>query len=430
MLPPKITPSPITASDVLMDHVSNIDFSSLPQVQLKPEVKQEFKQDTHNAHPLAEEQLNKAVDLLSSKWVNVIASYLSPEANKAVIKKQAIELCLKNTLEHSKQAEAATKQAENKLNGLKTEFEQIKSAVTTIQTLLQDATPKILSEQKKINENLKEIKALEPKLEPAFTKIHYTVEAAKAIDPVLIKQVLNPNQQSIEYIVLNKEKFVNNTELFIKASKIVQEGGSQLAELKQTLQEKLSAYEKIKAVHETFKQGLPKNPDSDQLKKADILGGELRKAIQEHNEVKAQIKPLEIKIEKSQEYLKYHDNWSKQTQDDVDTAKLIESKKQLNLESIKIIDELYKETSKIEPHLQKLALTENQVTEQEKEVLDKQLLSKTQQEALDYFKQEALKLGIPTSESGDTHSDDHPIVMSPELMPSPMAEMNHTEVQL
>ncbi len=403
----------IAGADVIIDEKTSLDFSFLPTAELN--TKSDIKPDTQvNTNPAAEAELLQKIEDLSSTFIKKITLYLSPEASKATIHKQAIEQCQDKNTAGWKQAETAVLQAQTTLLSLKSEYEAIKQAVVTIQTLLEDPSAKLVAHQQKINQNLAEIKALEPILEPALARIEYTVSAAKAIDPSLIKQAYDFNKLSIESIVLNKEKFVNNIELFIKASNVVQD-------TKSTLQEKLTTYQKIKADFEAIKNIPIKERSAEQLEKDNLLGIELEKAIDAYSAAKASAKT----IEHAKDYLKHHDNWSQKTQHEIDTAKLIEGKKQENNDLRKAMDDLMitltDEPLKIEPQLAKLVETEQKIAEQEKVVLDNQILSKTHQAALDYFQAEVQKLTeIPAIEQ-QTH------VELPAPILSPLADHPHQE---
>src|SRR5690606_10883198 len=111
---------------------------------------------------------------------------------------------------------------------------------------------------------------------------------------------------------LNKDSYVDTIGLFVKASKIMQHNSNdskELAELNEVFSQKLAAYHKIKAIHETFKQSHPNIGWADQ-EECDQLGNALELAIKEHNDIKAQIKPIQEKIAQAEKYLKYYQNWS------------------------------------------------------------------------------------------------------------------------
>lgn len=449
MFTPNKNPAAISGADVITHENISLDFGFLPTVEL----------NTTSAAPdqaslkIAEHQLatkiyiiNK-VNELSEDLVNKIALYLSPENTKTTLQKQALEVflkeyntqtiapefyianakpnvlkqavdqCLEEASTNWKQAETAITEAQTKLLILKPEYEQIKQAISTIQTLLEDPSAKIVSLQQKINQNLAEIKTLESGLEPALRRLDYTVQAAQAIDPSLIKHVFDPQKQSIEAIVLNKPTYVNNAELFVKASKVVNESDNQIHQLKGTLQEKLTAYQKIKATHEAFKSSLPDKLDEAQLQKAQTLGIELEKAIEEYKSAKA---PVD-KIEAAKNYLNYHDNWSQLTEKDIATAKLIEAKKQENNAISESIDNLISPPPKIEPYLEKLSDVSDKINQQEKIVLDNQILSKTHQATADYFQAETQKLAAMPMTEHEAHFD-APILPDMALQ-SPLADI-------
>ena len=117
--------------------------------------------------------------------------------------------------------ETSIQEAQSKHAALKISSDATKQAISMAQEKQLDLSEEILSSQSKINQNLADIKALEPILESAFTMIYYTVLAAKAIDPNLIKQVFDPQTQSLEAIVLNQyqQNYVNSVEVFIFVSR-------------------------------------------------------------------------------------------------------------------------------------------------------------------------------------------------------------------
>lgn len=384
-------PSPTTvinSADVVIDDKASLTFPILSQVQ---ELKDQIEQQQNipvKMNPAAHAELLKTVNYLSSLTINKVALYFSPESTKAAIHKQAIETCLKNNANGWQQAEAAVKQAENKLINLKTQFEEIKQAVTSIEGLLKGPATNMVAHHQKIKQNLADIKTLELVLQPTLTKIYFTVMAANAIDPTTIKQVFDVKQQGSEYAVLNKSNYVDMVKLFVKASEIVQSGSPQLIKLNEILSQKAAAFHKMKAEFEAFKTTLPTYPDEGQLKKATEMCDKLQLAIQEHDQLKAQVKSVEEQKTQAEKYLKYYQNWSESTQEEIDAAKLIQTKKQENVELGKQMESDMSLKTQIEPHVQKLVFTETQMKEQQKVVLDNQILLKNHQEATEYLQSE------------------------------------------
>lgn len=427
-------PSPATvinSADVVIDDKASLNFPLLSQVQ---EIKEQIKQDAHHKiNPTAQAELLKAVNHLSSLTINKIALYFSPETTKTAIHKQAIELCLKNNANGYQQAESLIKQSENKLITLKTEFEQIKQAIATIEGLLKNPVTYLVSHQQKISQNMADIKALELTLEPTLTKLHFTVLAAQAIDPSLIKQVFDPKQQTPEYIVLNKDSYVDTIGLFVKASQIMQHNSNdskELAELNEVFSQKLAAYHKIKAIHEAFKQSHPNIGWADQ-EESDRLGNALELAIKEHNDIKAQIKPIQEKIAQAEKYLKYYQNWSEQSQKEINAAKLIETKKHENIELSKQMQSNVNLDTQIEHHLEKLAHTEDQIKTQQKIVLDNQILLNAHQEITEYLQSEtAQKLLTPATHEAEIITDAAPVMAHTALPEAWTTQISSTEPQL
>ena len=415
----------INSADVVIDDKASLNFPILSQVQkIKEQIEQQ--QDSHlNINPAAHAELLKTVNYLSSLTINKVALYFSPENTKAAIHKQAIELCLKNNTNGWQQAESAIKQAEVKLLNLKSQFEQIKQAVTTIEGLLKSPAMNMVAHHQKISQNLAEIKALELILQPTLTKLHFTVLAAEAIDPTLIKQVFDVKQQSPEYIALHKSGYVDTVKLFIKASDIVQSGTPQLSKLNEILNQKAAAFHKMKAEFEALKTTLPEYPNAEQLNKATDLCDKLQLAILEHDQLKAEVKSLETQKTQAEKYLKYYQNWSEQAQEEIDAAKLIETKKQENIELGKQMESGISLNTQMQPHLQKLVHTEDQIKEQQKVVLDNQILLKAHQETTEYLQSEAVQKLLASTSAFETEviTTD----MAPVVVPIIPPAVTHTE---
>lgn len=417
----------ISSADVVIDNKASLTFPILNHVQeIKEQIEQQ-KDTLLHINPVAHAELLKTVNYLSSLTINKVALYFSPENTKAAIHKQAVELCLKNNANGWHQAEAAVKQAENKLINLKTQYEQIKQSVTTIESLLKNPAANMVSHHQKIKENLAEIKALELILQPALTKLHFTVLAANAIDPTVIKQVFDSKQQSPEYIVLNKDNYVNTVKLFIKASEIVQNGLPQLGKLNETLNQKAAAFHKMKAEFKAFTDTLPTYPNEEQLGKTTEMCDKLQLAIKEHDQLKAHMKSLEEQKVQAEKYLKYYQNWSEVAQEEIDAAKLIEIKKQENIDLGKQMELDIELNTQIEPHVQKLAHTETLMKEQQKIVLDNQILLKNHQEATDYLQSETAQKLLASAAISETDVISSVPDVMPVAMPAPSPVVFHTE---
>ena len=411
----------LTPNDILAPHQDQLNFLEVPIKDKANSNNQGYKNT-----PLAQAELATALGQLSSAWVNKLFLYFSPAATKATLHKQAFSICLKNAEDKAEQAQTSIQEAQSKHAALKISSDATKQAISMAQEKQLDLSEEILSSQSKINQNLADIKALEPILESAFTMIYYTVLAAKAMDPNLIKQVFDPQTQSLEAIVLNQyqQNYVNSVEVFIKASEIINAGTPQnLAPLKQELQEKLTLHKKLTAERSAFINNLPDEPSTAQLTKKALLCENLTKLTTEYKNIDSEIKAIEHKMEQANTYVKYHQYWSKLTQKDIDTAELIVAKKEANIAEKNHIDQLLSLQPKISPLSEQLSQIEALINLEQKKIVDNQLLKNSQQELVDFFKQESFKLESDSHDNTE-HTMPDPL-NNPALPLNPVNHVNH-----
>jgi hypothetical protein len=438
MLSPTYTSSILKKTDVVDPQETSLDFSSLVP-KFSPKAIAEADSTLTN-HALAKSELDKTIQELND--VNWFKKILNPNlyffTKEIDLRKDVLHIQLKSTVEKSNEAKLSLEQAQKKSLDLKAELEQIKEQLDTLYQIREEAPAKIILLQEKINQNLSDIKTIEPILGPAFGKIYYSMLAASAIDPDLIKQAFDPKQQSIEYLILNRDKHINHTELFIKASQLTQPSSTLNNILKQNLSEKLSKYESIKKIHDAFKTSLPADLmklTPEQINQAAKLGEELKKSINEYDALKKQ---MSHQLEQAKEYIKYHDTWSKLTQEEIETAKLITNKKLENTEANKIIDDFMREIASQKENLliEKQLLIEVEINAQEKIILDNQLLLKTQQDFSNYFQAEAKKLeaspinSIETDNQSEIHVDvsSKPLTNMISISPGHIPEISHFDI--
>lgn len=412
MLPPTI----LKSADIIKPEDLEV---SLKFGALVKETQPTIKQLTNPNSVLAKEHLESTLKGMQEvSWLGKISNptlhFFTKETD---IHKQAIKQCLDDSQKKGEEAQENIQQAQTSLQSLTKELEKTQTEWENLNQLRKDAAVNIPLLQKEINKNTADIKAAEPILGSAITKIYYSALSAQAIDPTLIKQPINLKQQPMEVLVLNKDKYINNTEIFLKASQIVQENSAYRNELKQSLSEKLTTYENIKMAHEAFKKTLPSDFSKftpEQVNEAAQRGEALKKAIQEYEQLKKQ---LNTQLEQAKEYLKYHDIWSKQTQEEIDTAKLIESKKQENLKLSQTIDQIMDQTSdqKLGLLTDKLQALETEIQAQEKITSDNQALLKTQQDFATYFQEEAQRLDAPAKSDMQVELSALPTHFMPEL---------------